>query len=406
MTLSDKTDIINIKNKAEKVNRMKILKIEAEGIPLFKEKCEIDFFVRRRISSETAETMCNVFNGIYLNNVISFIGINASGKTSVLRLITFVCKYLNNEPINSMDCLEFFDDMTEKSEAEFNIYFYSENSTVNLLNTKIIKRSGRFCIGYESLKSKPVYKCKSKKSIFDFDSCKYSIVREFGNNTDFLLDDVSIMVAFNNRNADRIRFTDMLKYTNTNRLNISEDCPLNLISFFDPSIEYLKIQKKGKESDIRLKFKDGSEITLNSFSEINRYLSSGTVKGINIFLSAAEAFKNGGYLIVDELENHFNLEIVSTLIRFFMDKKVNPRGASLVFSTHYPQLLDEFERSDGIYIVRNKNGITANNLSEMLKRNDIKKSDAYQSGFLEGTVPMYDSYIELKESFIDSVKER
>lgn len=33
-------------------------------------------------------------------------------------------------------------------------------------------------------------------------------------------------------------------------------------------------------------------------------------------------FEKGGYLIVDEIENHFNHEIVSTLIRFYMDKEL------------------------------------------------------------------------------------
>ena len=58
-----------------------------------------------------------------------------------------------------------------------------------------------------------------------------------------------------------------------------------------------------------------------------------------MFISAMNTFKVGGYLVVDELENHFNHEIVSTIIRFYMDPKVNYTGATLVFSTHYPELL-------------------------------------------------------------------
>ena len=113
----------------------------------------------------------------------------------------------------------------------------------------------------------------------------------------------------------------------------------------------------------------------------------------------------GGYLIVDELENHFNHEITSTLIRFYMDPRVNYQGATLVFSTHYPELLDEFDRNDNIYIVRNRQGITADNLSTILKRNDIKKSEIYQSDFLEGTVPAYDAYMDLKKALIRRGKE-
>lgn len=93
----------------------------------------------------------------------------------------------------------------------------------------------------------------------------------------------------------------------------------------------------------------------------------------------------------------FNKEIVTTLMRFFMDSSLNKHGGTLIFTTHYPEFLDEYDRNDGIYIVRNRKGITVENLSNILKRNDIKKSDAYQSGFLEGTTPAYEAYMQLKK---------
>lgn len=47
-------------------------------------------------------------------------------------------------------------------------------------------------------------------------------------------------------------------------------------------------------------------------------------------------------------------------------------------------------------------GITVENLSYILKCNDIKKSDAYQSGFLEGTSPAYEAYMRLKKKLAAS----
>lgn len=386
---------------------MKILKIVASGVPLVHGSCEIDFMALQRVTSENAEKMsCTFSNGVkefYKNNVISFIGINASGKTTILKLITFVCGLLNNEPLKNIDCSEILDDLEADTPAVFDTYFYADNGTVNLLHTVVVNKKDRLVIVDEVLKSKPVSKIQTKKTLFDFKKVENCLTRDV--NSDFLLDDVSIMVAFNKKNNERIVFTDMLRYTNTNQLSISDDCPAELIAFFDPSIEYLNVKKNNKDEDICLKFKGKSEIILKNFSELNRYLSSGTIKGINTFLNAIKTFQCGGYLIVDELENHFNQEIISTLMRFYMDKKVNPNGAVLIFSTHYSELLDEFERNDNIYIVRNRGGITAENLSSILKRNDIKKSEAYQSGFLEGTVPMYDAYMGLKESLIKSCKE-
>lgn len=391
---------------------MKLLKIRASGIPLFKDTCEIDFLALQRVTAEDANSMSTVFTtgtqAFTQNNVLAMIGINASGKTTVLKLITFVCKMLNHEPLNRIDCAEILDGLEKDQHVTLETYFYAESSAtfcqatgkaINQLKTVIGKKDNKLLIVQETLKTKAVTTDLRKKNALDFTDVEVNLSREFN---EYLLDDVSIMVAFNKKNKEQLLVSDMLQYTNVNHLYLSEDCPLELISFFDPSIEYLRFQKDDKDIRIILKFKEKNEIILNQLSELNRYLSSGTIKGINIFLEAMRIFKTGGYLIVDELENHFNREIVSTLIRFFMDKKVNQTGAMLIFSTHYPELLDEFERNDNIYIIKNRQGVSIENLSKILKRNDIKKSEAYQSGFLEGTVPMYESYMNLKKALIQN----
>ena len=189
-----------------------------------------------------------------------------------------------------------------------------------------------------------------------------------------------------------------MKKCETNVLTFSEEIPSEVIMFLDPTIEKLHFDENENKTLIHLKFKDKEEILLNNPVELNNYLSSGTVKGMIIFTLAQEVLQSGGYMVIDEVENHFNKENVITLIRFFMDSKLNKNGGTLIFSTHYPELLDEYDRNDSIFITRNRNGITVENLSNILKRNDIKKSDAYQSGFLEGTTPTYEAYMRLKKS--------
>lgn len=81
-----------------------------------------------------------------------------------------------------------------------------------------------------------------------------------------------------------------------------------------------------------------------------------------------------------------------------MDGKLNKNGGMLIFSTHYLELLDEYDRNDSIFITRNQNGITDEKLSNILKRNDVKKNDKYQRGFLGGTTPKYEVYMRLKKS--------
>lgn len=128
---------------------------------------------------------------------------------------------------------------------------------------------------------------------------------------------------------------------------------------------FIGINASGKTSVLK--------VILLALEILNNYLSSGTVKEMIIFTLAQEVLQSGGYIVVDEVENHFNKEIVTTLLRFFMDSKLN------------------------------RNGITVENLSNILKRNDIKKSDAYQSGFLEGTTPTYEAYMQLKKSIASTL---
>ena len=213
------------------------------------------------------------------------------------------------------------------------------------------------------------------------------------------MDDVSIIVARNKKNNSGIFVCDMLEWTDHNILNVLGRFPKELLTFLDPSIEYLECSLNDKNVDIRLKFYGKEEIIINNTRILENYLSSGTIKGLGVFMSAAFSFSESGYMIIDEIENHFNREIVTTLIRFFMDEKVNKKGATILFSTHYSELLDEFERNDSIYIVRNKGGIGVEKLSSILKRNDIKKSEVYDSGYLGGTVPEYEAYVALKKVF-------
>lgn len=382
---------------------MKILKIEVKGLPLFKDNLNIDFIALQRVDEDDREQLCHIFSNIYTNPAISFIGINASGKTTILKVVSFVIGLLNNEALNNISSKEIFDNLYDGQRVSVITYFYHEG-VVNKLETVIEKKinsidgSEKLIIVDESIWEKEINKIKTKKNIFDFKPSELKTKRD--QNEQYLLEDVSIILAFNKKQDTNFFLYDMSKLTDHNMLNILGKYPKEILTFLDPSIEYLYGKPDGKKVDIRLKFYGRDEINLNNPLMLNRYLSSGTIKGLSAFMGAIITFTEGGYLVVDELENHFNREIVSTLVRFFMDKEVNKKGATLVFSTHYSELLDEFERNDSIYIVRNNGGITIENLSTILKRNDIKKSEVYNSDFLKGTVPSYESYIALKKVLI------
>ena len=385
---------------------MKLLKIVINGLPHFKNELDIDFVALQRVDDYDKERLCNVFSNIYVNKAISFVGINASGKTTILKAILFVMKMLNNESLNNIQSKTILDDLDDNQQVVITTYFYDGND-VNKLETSIVKEisdvdgSEKIIIKDEKLWSKDGTKIKTKKSLFDF--AEVDLREKRDKNEQYLMDDVSIIVAENKKKNMSLFVSDMLEWTDHNILNVLGRFPKELLTFLDPSIEYLECSFKEKKVDIRLKFYEKEEIIINSPRILENYLSSGTIKGLGVFMSATFSFIEGGYLIIDEIENHFNREIVATLIRFFLDEKVNKNGATILFSTHYSELLDEFDRNDSIYIVRNKEGIGVENLSNILKRNDIKKSEVYDSGYLGGTVPSYEAYMALKK-VLSSVK--
>ena len=381
---------------------MRILKMLVSGLTLFKDTIDIDFYTEQRVSGDNNEMVTPCFGNVYTNNVLSIVGINASGKTSLLKIISFIIDFMNGESINNIGNIDILDD-TQK--VTITAYFFDQKDGVFKIESEIIrvgndKLDNRYIINNECLWCKKISRVKSKKDLFEFDD--KCIIKERDNNAEFLKDDTSIILSLNKNKNFYLK--DLIQLTNLNFLRLIGDFPQELIAFLDPSIEYFSFDKITGES--KLKFFDREEIIVSNPVIFERYLSSGTIKGINVFINAMVVFDMGGYLIVDELENHFNREIVATLLRFFMNKSVNKNGATLIFSTHYAELLDEFERNDGIYIVRYRNGISAQKLSKILTRNDIKKSEAFKSDFLEGTVPTYDSYMQLKKAIVSGkIKE-
>ena len=385
---------------------MKILRITAQGLPLFKQDLDIAFYAQQRVSEDDKERLFKLLSkpSVYLHAANAFIGINASGKTSVMKAIRLALSIVNNEPINHVDAKTI---LGGTKKAVFHIYFYDANQNICCLETEITSHKTKtgdfvYSIVNEKLWEKPGGTVQSRKALTDFSGLEPGAIRN--ENEMFLSDDVSFIIAHNKKTKDTLEICSLLSFTNVNVLPFSEDIPLEVIAFLDPTIEKLCFEKMENKAFIHLKFKGEDEIVLNNAMDLEQYLSSGTIKGIITFSLVKEVLQSGGYLLVDEIENHFNKEIVTTLVRFFMDSRLNKKGGTLIFTTHYPELLDEYDRNDGIYIVRNRNGIMADNLSNILTRNDIKKSDAYQSGFLEGTTPAYEAYMRLKKSLEASIK--
>ena len=383
---------------------MKILRIKVNGLPLYKNQFDISFYAVQRVQSNHLNSVFNLFGNIYVNTVEAFAGINAAGKTTALKVISFTNMLLGAAPLSADFVPQI---LGENIQSIFDVDFFADGNIFHLMS-EVIKStkqdgSSKVKILTEKLWMKPVNSKVNKTNLLDFEGLDPVRVR---NNTDeYLPDDVSIMIAVNKQIRDKTMFVDLALFTNFNLfLPDGGAVPAEIISLLDPTIEYITIENINDKVITRLKFYEKNELILLNPAELNVYLSSGTVKGVRVFSDALRVLKNGGYLIVDEVENHFNRELVASLLRLFMNKKTNPKGAVIVFSTHYPELLDELDRNDAVFITRSDHGLTVDNLNSLLKRNDMKKSEVYQSNFLGGTAPKYKSLVALQKSIVKNLE--
>ena len=149
---------------------MRLLKIVVDGLMLFKEKIDIDFYAEQRVSGDNNEMVSPCFGSIYTNNVMSIVGINASGKTSLLKVISFVIEFINGESINNIVNKDI---LKETDKVIIEAYFYDTNNGVCKLESEIIRVwdneiDSRYVVRAEHLWIKKISKVKSKKDLLVF----------------------------------------------------------------------------------------------------------------------------------------------------------------------------------------------------------------------------------------------
>ena len=384
---------------------MRILRIRVNGLPLYKNEFDISFFAVQRVHKNHLNSVFNLFGNIYVNTIEAFAGINASGKTTALNVVSFIRLLLSATPLSAEFVPQILGDGIN---TIFDIDFYVDGEIYHLTSEMIKEKNQdgnpKIRIISERLWVKSVTTKINKSNLLDYDENTPIRVRD--NSDEYLPEDVSIIIALNKQIQNRSLFVDLAMLTDINLfLPYRGSIPTEIISLLDPTIEYISVENINDKVITKLKFYGQNELVLLNPTGLNVYLSSGTVKGVRVFSDATRVLKSGGYMIVDEVENHFNRELVASLLRLFLNKNTNPKGAVLIFSTHYPELLDELERNDAVFITRSNEGLTVDNLNTLLNRNDMKKSEVYQSNFLGGTAPKYNSLLALQKSIIRSIAE-
>lgn len=115
----------------------------------------------------------------------------------------------------------------------------------------------------------------------------------------------------------------------------------------------------------------------------DRCESNGTNKVISFSGPLFDTLRTGKVLFVDELDAKLHPMLTRAIVRLFMDKETNPKGAQLVFTTHDTHLLDkEYLRRDQVWFTE-KDATEASDLYSLLEfkeRNDRNFEKNYIQG--------------------------
>lgn len=371
---------------------MKLLRVRAKGFKNCTDDFGIDMIAKSKKTSEDIEYELNeIDEGLYVFNTVGIVGKNASGKSSTLELLDWCYDILSTSSLSGKG--------NHYSGIKLEIIFYYEGYiykyNTDLENSASLKDNALF--KNQVIYRKKYYKSK-KKRIFDDDW------EEYGVPENSIPDGISI--TFLVLKKSRIReFYYSSSVENSDIYNVTfklmklgdiEDCLLEkILKIFDENISNIKridddnysIEYKGKKENF-------------SKNELYGFLSSGTTKGLNLYILAIMSLKMGFDLIVDEIENHFHKTLVENLVMLYKDKNVNKNNASLIFSTHYCELLDLFNRSDNIWITHSRDKIEIENMYENygLRSELIKSKKFYQNTF--DTAVNYDALMDLKKELM------
>ncbi|MFC6163668.1 ATP-binding protein [Lactiplantibacillus dongliensis] len=398
---------------------MKLLRVVVDGLDMFSKSFDLNLITTQRVTENNEDSTTKLFNRIYLNNIIALIGKNASGKTMALNLFEFADRvFLQNEPLNHIKSRYTLigDHFT------FKTYYYEETEKILYEVISTIKKGHdtkqTLSFTKEQISSKKITQQTNRTNIFVFSSNNCLNIATRPDNL-LLPDDNTYFRTITKQKNDQLSIPKITNFSSQDRddsLILSEilsdkrgyQLQNKIIAYLDPTIDYIRALNAADDPThselFEIKFKNKTESTIINHKELPLTLSSGTIKGLKLFLSAFGVLASGGIFIVDEIEKHFHLAIVQTIMTLFANPEFNRQRATLIFTTHNAQLLNLFDRSDNIFISIRKNGLMALiRFSNEVSRNDLKKSDIYESDFLGGTAPSYEAYDALTELMLSLI---
>lgn len=371
---------------------MKLLYVKANHFKNAKDNFEIDLIAKSKKTAEDKEyELQEIAEDLYVYNTLAFVGKNASGKTTAVELLDCCYSILGDFRIDGKHY--------DYNNVELDIVFYHESFIYRYTTTLQADHSldNKAIFTQQHIYKKKYYKTKLK-SILSMDD--YEELTNLGE----LPEDTSMVFFILKKKTTRALYYDSfgegadtysLLFKALQNYDISADIFINVIRIFDENIKNIE-----KIDDHNYKLYYQECIRPVSDKELVYLLSSGTTKGVLLYILMVASLKNGFDLIVDEIENHFHKTLVENMISLYKDKTVNKQNATLIFTTHYCEVLDLFNRRDNIWIAKSNDKVSLSNMYENYEiRTELLKSKQFYNNAFQ-TAVNYEELMNMKRKLM------
>ena len=373
-----------------------LLKLKVSGFRMLADDFTLDFIPKARVNYEEDDSneIAKIDQNLYTYNLVALTGSNASGKSSTLDLITKVLvlmktgrwKYVKSNFNSSKISLHI--------EVQLDKTIYIHDADILPLNGQVDGQiASQFCSILNERTKFALYDSKAGKHYLDvlkFENDYNSSGIEDTSKLIFLCKDKSNGYYIPEFSKNGVMVSNLF-FESLNFFN--NELTKEIIRLLDNSIEYIIFDGT---DNIRFKRFNSREVIVSKLDLLN-LLSNGTIKGIDLYIRIALLLKTGGIMVIDEIENCFHKNLVNNLLFLITDKTLNKKNAQIIFSTHYVEILDIFDRRDNIFILhKNDNRISIENLYEDYEyRTEILKSKKFNNNAFN-TLLNYDQLMKVK----------
>lgn len=388
-----------------------IRSISATNFSSIRDPLTLDFEVAKNVPHSESQFADPFGTGERIPRVLAFFGPNAAGKSTVLRVLSFISwfvrKSIDLETDDVLPIFPFYDDERLKAPITFKLEFSSDmiESEADILfryELELTRFESDYAITREALYyrpdrhyrriferngttiiSSPLFKLPkndARRDVLRSNASTTSALAKFGHEPSTLIISAFIKIFTNILNFDKkVPSEDFLNtwYKNYDKHLVDLN---KFIACVDLGIESVNLRNDKDTLEPIFKHR-GLDLPIPLFME-----SQGTRHMYKFFPLINLALRNGGIAVIDELDSDIHPFVVSEIIRMFRDPAVNPNNAQLIFSCHNTAVLDGLSKEEAYVVEKDRSGRTTAYGFRDVKglRRDGNLGAKYLGGFIGG----------------------